>query len=125
MTCACCAQKDVLIAELEAALAGAIYVTDKEARRLSHRLGISKTQAHLVALIYHNPDGRLTAFELEQCLPSASDRQGERTHNIVSVMARRIREQLGPDFLLPSRQRGYGLTAKARTLVAKILKDPE
>lgn len=60
------------IAELEALLETAVYVTHSEAQRLAWRLGLTQTQTAIVIALWRaGPEG-MTCPQLDACVPLSS-----------------------------------------------------
>lgn len=127
MPCAECAEKDAIIAELEAALERAIVLDDARTTHLADALSITYQEAQVVEILHGARLGFVSAANLETALPPLPKGEHRRSdpdfrpRKYTSVVVAHIRSKLGRTFIENKNHSGYRLSAPARKMVAAIL----
>lgn len=122
--CSGCDDRDALIAELERALEGAVWVTGHEVSVIQKNLGLSPTQARMVLMMHKAGDAFVQAFDLMNALPRGeiSGQIAEAPNaKMAGVLTHKIRRKLGVGFIENKPWAGYRLSRRARSTVTAAL----
>jgi DNA-binding response OmpR family regulator len=126
--CETCKELKAQIAELEYALANAVWVSHDEMLNLSRLLRMSRSQATIVMALYKRHPHALQGAELNLLTPQyevPSPRLDEhtRSENTIRVQVHKIREKFGKDFIESQvgDGGGYRLSERARAMVGAAL----
>lgn len=134
MTCVDCLKRDQRIAELEAALEGAVYVLDSEALKVQSALPLSPQQAVVVTMLWRAGNVFLSWAVISEALPTPRERPQNknlirqridpdfRSAGFGTSLVRQTRRKVGQDFIETKVNAGYRLSPAARDLVTKIVR---
>jgi DNA-binding response OmpR family regulator len=116
-------EREDYIKELEDALRSAIWITDREVRWLTVKLGVTKGEANILAILFKARGIPLHGFEVEMSVPITSREEDGTSYNVTSTSIHRIRRKLEEGFIHSKIKTGYWLPPESINFIAAIMKD--